>query len=150
MADLDHRFVTPPYLRITERKKTRSDHEVYLWQLRISQPNVAQVSMPVVHSFEHFLGDTLCATREDIVNIAPMGCQTGFYIASLIEDFNEMAELLAGVLESIGGATEVPLADTVHCGWAENHSLAGVQELAAWLLRRRPEWADFGAAAREL
>ncbi|NKQ55019.1 S-ribosylhomocysteine lyase [Amycolatopsis sp. K13G38] len=149
MADLDHRFVVPPYLRITERKKTSSGDEVYLWQLRLSQPNVAQVSMPVVHSFEHFLGDTLRATREDVINIAPMGCQTGFYIAAMIDDYEQMAELIAGVLASIGAATSVPLADPVHCGWAENHSLIGVQELAAWLLRQRSEWADPGPA-REL
>lgn len=150
MGDLDHRFVTPPYLRVAERKKTLASDGVYLWQLRIAQPNVAQVSMPVVHSLEHFLGDTLRATRDDVINIAPMGCQTGFYIVSLIRDFDELASLLVGVLESIGTATEVPLADPIHCGWAENHSLAGVQELAAWLLRRKSEWADAGAEAREV
>jgi S-ribosylhomocysteine lyase len=72
-----------------------------------------------------------------------MGCQTGFYIITLGPvDFAGLSELLARGLESVLSAAEVPLANDRQCGWASNHTLAGAQEVAAWLLRRRAGWAD--------
>ncbi|WP_020673084.1 S-ribosylhomocysteine lyase [Amycolatopsis nigrescens] len=149
MADLDHRFVAPPYLRLTDRRKT-SAGLVFVWHLRVAQPNIAQISTDTVHSLEHFIGDYLYNTSDDIITVAPMGCQTGFYIATSIEDYDELATLLAGVLERVLEADAVPHADPVHCGWAANHSLGGAQIAAAWLLGRQAEWADPGPDAREV
>jgi len=141
MADIDHRFMTPPSLRVSERRRTPSGDEVVQWDLRIAQPNVSHIAMPIIHSLEHFLGSYLRSNSDRITTVAPMGCQTGFYIGAIgISEFDEMAELLAGALEAVGTATEVPLANPVQCGWAENHTLDGAQRLAAWLLLRRDEW----------
>lgn len=149
MADLDHRSVTPPYLRLTDRRKT-STGEIFIWHLRVAQPNVAQIATPVMHSVEHFLGDYMCAASEDVITVAPMGCRTGFYIATTIEEFDDLSSMLATVLEHVLSATEVPHANPVQCGWAANHSLAGAQEVGRFLLSRRHEWAHPGADAREL
>lgn len=114
----------------------------YVWDLRIAQPNVSHISMPVIHSIEHFLGSILRDSSKVLV-VAPMGCQTGFYIVTLgISEFNEISELIAGALQSILDATEVPLANTTQCGWAVNHSLAGAKNVAGWLLSRRHEWGS--------
>ena len=151
MADLDHRFMTPPSLRVTDQRGTPSGDSTYLWDLRVAQPNVSHMAMPIVHSMEHFLGSYLRSASGQVIAVAPMGCQTGFYIATIgIGDFDQMSELLAGALASVADATAVPVADAIHCGWAENHTLAGAQELAAWLLRRRAEWRDPGKDAREI
>jgi S-ribosylhomocysteine lyase len=151
MADLDHRYMTPPSLRVTEQRQTPSGDWTYVWDLRIAQPNVSQIAMPVVHSLEHFLGTLMREASRQVVAVAPMGCQTGFYIVTIgIGDVEEIAELLASALLAVGDADAVPVANALQCGWAENHSLAGVQELAAWLLRRRSEWHEPGADAREV
>lgn len=141
MLEIDHSLMTPPSLRITYvRHSTAGDG--YVWDLRIAQPNVSHISMDVIHSIEHFLGSILRQSSPNVLVVAPMGCQTGFYIVTLgISDFTELSGLVADALSSIVDATEVPLADTTQCGWAENHSLAGAQSLARWLLSRRHEWA---------
>lgn len=143
--------MTPPSLRVSDRRSTPSGDHTYLWDLRIAQPNVSHLPMPVIHSLEHFLGSYLRSASDSVIAVAPMGCQTGFYIATIsIGDVEEMSELLAAALESVADAAAVPLANPIQCGWAENHTLAGVQELAAWLLRRRSEWHDPGKDAREV
>jgi S-ribosylhomocysteine lyase len=151
MADIDHRFMTPPSLRIVDERAGSDGDRVFVWDLRIAQPNVSNIAMPVVHSMEHFLGSYLKGASEAIVAVAPMGCQTGFYIVAVnIGTFDEMASLLEKALASVSGATEVPLSNVRQCGWAENHSIAGAQDLADWLLRRRPDWAEASSAAEEV
>src|SRR5882762_3289992 len=126
--------MTPPSLRVTYHRKTEFG-EMFVWDLRIAQPNVSHIAMPVAHSIEHFLGSYFSGQCDRVLNFGPMGCQTGFYIVTAgLGDFDEMAALLRSGLESILTATEVPLANPVQCGWAENHSLEGAQRVAAWLL----------------
>ena len=145
MPDIDHALMTPPSLRIAHvQHGTAGDG--YVWDLRIAQPNVSHISMPVIHSIEHFLGSILRESSSRVLVVAPMGCQTGFYIVTLgISDFTEMAELVADGLRSVLEATAVPLANTTQCGWAENHSLAGAKSVARWLLSRRHEWGNTAA-----
>jgi S-ribosylhomocysteine lyase len=147
MPDIDHSLMAPPSLRITYMRHTTAG-DGYVWDLRIAQPNVAHMPMAVIHSIEHFLGSILRESSPSVLAVAPMGCQTGFYIVTLgISDFNEISELIAAALRSILDATEVPLANTTQCGWAENHSLAGAKSVAGWLLSRRREWSNALAIA---
>jgi S-ribosylhomocysteine lyase len=140
MTDIDHRTMHPPFLRISFR--SANDAGVVVWDLRIAQPNVSHIPMPVVHSLEHFLGQDLRARSDAVAVVAPMGCQTGFYIVTIgIDSADVMHDLVASSLTKIVEAKVVPLANERECGWAENHSLIGVQRLALWLLSRRNSWS---------
>jgi S-ribosylhomocysteine lyase len=75
-----------------------------------------------------------------------MGCQTGFYVVTWLGDFDAVEAVFADVLGRIVEADEVPYANLVRCGWAENHSLAGAQRKAAELLEMRAQWRDVGQA----
>lgn len=137
--------MTPPSLRISDERHTEGGDLVRVWDLRVAQPNVSHLAMPVVHSIEHFLGSRLRAASPAVVAFAPMGCQTGFYIVTIGPvEAGELMELLARELAAIAGATEVPLASNRQCGWATNHSLTGAQDVAAWLLRHRDSWHQAG------
>lgn len=151
MPDLDHRSVEPPYLRIADRRSAPTGGAIVLWHLRISQPNVASISWPALHSIEHFLIYELRSAENAISLAAPMGCGTGLYIvANGLDDFQPMAALVADALTAITLASEIPYATEIHCGHAENHSLVGAQRVAAWLLSRRADWANAGANAVEI
>lgn len=148
MADIDHRLMMPPFLRVMERRRSTSGGETFLWDLRVGQPNVSSIAMPTVHSLEHFLASELRAKSEKVLAVAPMGCQTGFYIVAIdICDYDEMSGLLAVALEAVLVASEVPLANDIQCGWAQNHSLVGAQRVAAWLLHHRGQWQNAGMTA---
>jgi len=144
----DHLYMTPPSLRLSKTKQIDDSSTITVWDLRISQPNVSHISSGALHSMEHFLGVYLSEESSDIVNVAPLGCQTGFYIvAANLTDSHKLAQALESTLARILSAADVPLANEHQCGWAENHSLRGAQNLARWLLSRREEWDE---AVREV
>ena len=144
MSDPDHREMKPPSLRLSKKIEAGPEgRSVCVWDLRIAQPNVSNIDPKVLHSLEHFLGSIMPKMSSAIVNVAPLGCQTGFYIVAFdVDDFEQMATWLEASLQRTLEAEEVPLANDLQCGWAENHTLVGAQRVADWLLRRREEWAN--------
>lgn len=128
---MDHRDMTPPSLTLQ-----REAPLVRIWDLRLAQPNVSHLPTAAVHSLEHFLGSLLPEFDPRFILAAPMGCQTGFYIVTARVERGVVLRAVRGVLHQVQAATEVPLANNVECGWAENHSLRAAQEVAGWLLRR--------------
>ncbi|MCA3642767.1 MAG: S-ribosylhomocysteine lyase [Methylobacterium sp.] len=140
MPDLDHRVMRAPFLRRVEEHE-QDGAAVQVWDLRVAQPNVSHVDSRAVHSLEHFLAVLLKQQSNRIINVAPMGCQTGFYIVTLgVSDRDLMIDLVRSALEHIENATSVPLANEIQCGWAEHHSLAGARAIASWLLRNYGYW----------
>lgn len=136
MPDIDHRLVEPPYLRVSHEMKVH-EATIRVFDLRIGQPNVSHVPVPVIHSLEHFLGTLLRDASRDVAMVGVMGCQTGLYIVTVDLDRDDLTILLETALKAILVADEVPLANHEQCGWVENHSLVGAQEVASWLLRHR-------------
>lgn len=141
VPDMDHRQMTPPHLRIVKATAIPAGGEVYVWDLRIAQPNVSHCSTDAIHSLEHLLNVYMSRSSQEIIGVAPMGCQTGMYIFSTHGVSSKMAQTLSASLEEILTAPSVPLADTEQCGWAENHSLVGAQRIARWLLDRQQSWS---------
>jgi len=140
--------MNPPSLRVQREVTIAGDQTLLVWDLRIAQPNVTFLPSPVAHSLEHFLGVYLKEAANDVVNVAPMGCRTGFYIVtSGAMDAGRLASCLIQACRRICGSDSVPLADVINCGWAENHSLNGAQAVAEWLLLRATSWADTAGAA---
>lgn len=137
----DHHDMLPPSLRIAKSFCFEKKTTIYVWDFRISQPNVSYIPDNALHSLEHFLNVFLLEETPKVINVAPLGCQTGLYIVVAdLSNFSMLASLLVRVLERILLADAVPLANEKECGWAENHSLKGAQNLAAWLLSRKREW----------
>jgi S-ribosylhomocysteine lyase len=139
MPDIDHRLMTPPCLRVSHELEGLSGITC-VWDLRVGQPNVSHLEMSVMHSLEHFLAAILRAASDQVVAVAPMGCQTGFYIVTISLRREEVVDLLTAALERIIDAEEVPMANNQQCGWAENHSLVGAKEVAMWLLQHSGDW----------
>ncbi|WP_036529840.1 S-ribosylhomocysteine lyase [Nocardia sp. CNY236] len=152
MADLDHRHVEPPYLRVmSSYGPPGGESSAAVWDFRLVRPNREQVPGPVNHSLEHFLGAYVRRKHPTIMNVAPMGCRTGLYVWTIGPwTIDALADVLASGLRAIGEAEAVPLANVIQCGCAHYHSLQGVKELAAQLLRHRAGWSDPGPDAHEV
>ncbi|GAA2245154.1 hypothetical protein GCM10010401_18060 [Rarobacter faecitabidus] len=142
--NLDHRFVTPPYIRVADRKELPHGDALTKFDVRFTQPNSAHLEMPAVHSLEHLFAEHSRNHSDRVVDFSPMGCQTGFYL--LLSGHWEAAaaaDLVAATLQDILHASEVPAANEIQCGWGANHSLAGAQAAAAEFLAGREGWLDF-------
>ena len=139
--NLDHTKVKAPYVRLACVTDGDFGDKIYKYDLRVCQPNQDHMEMPSLHSLEHLMAELSRNHSDEIVDISPMGCQTGFYIALLnMGDYDEVLQLIENTLKDVLSATEVPACNVVQCGWAASHSLKGAQQIARGLLDKRGEW----------
>lgn len=139
--NLDHTKVKAPYVRLACVIDGDFGDKIYKYDLRVCQPNQEHMEMPSLHSLEHLMAELSRNHSDKIVDISPMGCQTGFYIALLnMGDYDEVLQLIENTLKDVLSATEVPACNVVQCGWAASHSLEGAQQIARGLLDKRGEW----------
>lgn len=139
--NLDHTKVKAPYLRLADKKQGEHGDVIFKYDLRICQPNQEHMEMPALHSLEHLMAELSRNHNGHVVDISPMGCQTGFYVSLLNEpEYRTALDLIEKTLRDVLEATEVPACNPVQCGWAASHSLEGAKELARKLLEKRGEW----------
>jgi len=142
IGELDHQKLKAPHVKL--RALTMGEHGdgVFSVDLRINQPNTKYLSTTELHSFEHFL---LAGFRkympQNFISVAPMGCQTGFYLILLNEgNAQKICDVYETILNDILAATEVPYANIRECGHFENHNLELAKDLAGKLLELKSEW----------
>ncbi|WP_079479358.1 S-ribosylhomocysteine lyase [Halobacillus salinus] len=141
--NLDHTKVKAPYVRLVGVTEGDNGDKIYKYDLRIKQPNKEHMEMPALHSLEHLMAENSRNHHDRIIDIGPMGCQTGFYIAVLNDDsYDNILEVIGKTLNDVLEAEEVPACNEVQCGFAASHSLEGAQELARELLSKRNEWTE--------
>lgn len=139
--NLDHTKVAAPYVRLAGIKEGKNGDVVHKYDIRLKQPNKEHMEMPALHSLEHLMAENVRNHTDLVVDLSPMGCQTGFYLSLINHDnYDEVLEILEKTLKDVLAATEVPACNEVQCGWAASHSLEGAQQLAKELLEKRAEW----------
>ena len=144
--NLDHRTVAAPYVRLADIKQLPAGDVIQKYDVRFTQPNVAHLEMPTVHSLEHLFAEHSRNHSDRVIDFSPMGCQTGFYLILQGEwAYDDVLGLVQDTLTDITTATEVPAANEVQCGWGANHTLSGAQEAAATFLDARAEWSQVTA-----
>ncbi|SEO16498.1 S-ribosylhomocysteine lyase /quorum-sensing autoinducer 2 (AI-2) synthesis protein LuxS [Amphibacillus marinus] len=140
--NLDHTKVKAPYVRLVGVTTGVNGDKVYKYDLRFKQPNEAHMEMPGLHSLEHLLAEKIRDHLDNVLDVGPMGCQTGFYLAVLNNDsYDDIIKALAVTLEDVMIATEVPACNEVQCGWAASHSLIDAQAIAQEMLNERSQWS---------
>ncbi|MFC4410432.1 S-ribosylhomocysteine lyase [Chungangia koreensis] len=139
--NLDHTKVAAPYVRLAGKKMGMNGDEIYKYDIRFKQPNKEHMEMAALHSIEHLMAENIRNHTDQVVDLSPMGCQTGFYLSVINhDDYSEVLTILEDTLEDVLKADEVPACNEVQCGWAANHSLEGAKELAREMLEKKDEW----------
>ncbi|WP_217608865.1 S-ribosylhomocysteine lyase, partial [Bacillus sp. GbtcB15] len=78
-----------------------------------------------IHTLEHLLAFNIREHAEkydhfDIIDISPMGCQTGYYlVVSGKPEVTEIIDLLEDTLKAAVEVTEIPAANETQCGQAK-------------------------------
>jgi S-ribosylhomocysteine lyase len=141
--NLDHTKVQAPYIRLAGITEGINGDTIHKYDLRFKQPNKEHMKMPALHSLEHLMAELIRNHHSTIVDLSPMGCQTGFYLTVLNDDnYDRILDTIEKTLEDVLEAEEVPACNEVQCGWAASHSLEGAKELARDMLAKRNEWED--------
>ncbi len=141
-VELDHRQMKAPHVKLRSITKGPAGDIVYCIDLRIYRPNEKYMSLPELHSMEHFLLAGFQKYMPDnFISVCPMGCQTGFYLVLFNEGRAErICSAYESILNDIISATEVPYANISQCGNYRNHSLMMAKVLAWQVLEARSCW----------
>jgi S-ribosylhomocysteine lyase len=123
--DLDHTKVRAPYIRLAGLKRTPRGDAISKYDLRLLQPNQAAIEPAALHTLEHLLAGYLRDHLEDVVDVSPMGCRTGMYMAVIGEPDEE------GVLRAFESALgdvmshdrPIPGVSELECGNFRDHDL---------------------------
>ncbi len=141
-VELDHRLLRAPHVKLRSITAGPMGDFVFCIDLRIFRPNEEYMSQTELQSMEHFL---LAGFQKylpgNFISVAPMGCQTGFYLVLLDEGHAGLICLVyEKILLDILNAHEVPYANIEQCGNYQNHNLELAQKLARYILEMKESW----------
>ncbi|KAB3535930.1 S-ribosylhomocysteine lyase [Alkaliphilus pronyensis] len=132
---MDHTKVKAPFVRKCGQIKTPKGDVITKFDLRFTQPNVNAMPTGAIHALEHLMAGYLREEVEDIVDISPMGCRTGFYLIKIGEATEEeIAKGLINTLKKVINSQEIPALNPVQCGNYRDMSLFGGKEYAKEVL----------------
>ena len=128
---LDHTKVKAPYVRKCCVLDGKNGDKVTKFDLRFLQPNVEAFGTAALHGLEHLLATYLRETMDDIIDLSPMGCRTGYYLIMWGDvEPTYVKEGLEKALEMVLTTDEIPASTAVECGNYRDLSLFGAKEYA--------------------
>lgn len=136
---LDHRTVKAPYIRKAGQLTGPKGDIITKYDVRLTQPNADAIPTGGLHTLEHLFATYFREYYDDIIDISPMGCRTGFYLIKFGDaPADELVDVLKKVLERVIEAKEedVPATNEVQCGNYKDHSLFTAKEYAKEVLVR--------------
>lgn len=130
--DLDHSKVQAPYVRLAGVKLTPRGDAISKYDLRLLQPNRGAIDPAALHTLEHLLAGYLRDHLQNVVDVSPMGCRTGIYMAVIGEPDER------GVLQAFQAALEdtaahdrpIPGVSELECGNYRDHDLSAARQHA--------------------
>lgn len=141
--ELDHDRVRAPYVRLAGRHVGPKGDVITKFDLRLVQPNEAEIPTAALHTIEHLLAGYLrsafaapALAGSEIIDASPMGCRTGFYLTVLGEPAEEaVLGAFRVALERVAAHEgAVPGRARQACGNWRDHSLEGAKAWAAAVL----------------
>ncbi|SHK52161.1 S-ribosylhomocysteine lyase /quorum-sensing autoinducer 2 (AI-2) synthesis protein LuxS [Paramaledivibacter caminithermalis DSM 15212] len=137
---MDHTKVEAPFVRKCGVIQTPKGDIITKFDLRFTQPNREAMPTSAVHGIEHLLAGFIREEIENVIDISPMGCRTGFYLILIGEKSeDEIAVALMKALEKILAADEIPAVNPIQCGNYRDMSLFGAKEYSKSVLNKLKE-----------
>ncbi len=134
---MDHTKVKAPFVRKCGTITTPKGDLISKFDLRFTQPNLEAMPTGAIHALEHLMAGYFREELEDIVDLSPMGCRTGFYLIKVGDNsIEEIEEALVKVLIKVLASTEIPALNPVQCGNYRDMSLFGAKEYAREVLEK--------------
>ena len=134
--ELDHTKVKAPFVRKCCVLKGKAGDLVTKFDIRFMQPNKEELESAGIHTLEHFMATFMREKTDDIIDLSPMGCRTGFYMTVWGEpDVSDIIEWTVYALEKIMSQTEIPAMNEIQCGNYKLHSLELAKEYADKVLK---------------
>ncbi|MDA3945989.1 MAG: S-ribosylhomocysteine lyase [Helicobacteraceae bacterium] len=155
---VDHTIMPAPAVRKAKGMKTPSGDDITVFDLRFYVPNKAKMTTEGAHTLEHlfagFMRDHLNSDKVEIIDLSPMGCQTGFYMSLIGEPDEETVakaweESMKDVL-NVKSQKDIPELNLYQCGTYKMHSLQDAKSIANDVLKAGIGIMDNDALALDL
>lgn len=144
--NLDHTKVKAPYIRKVTTIEGEHGDVIRKYDIRFCQPNKEYMNMPGLHALEHLLAENIRNHIDNVVDLSPMGCQTGFYLMLMNQDSDDLVyKAVENTLKDVIVATEIPADNEVQCGNAASHDLEDAKKIAKKMLDKKDEWHEIFA-----
>lgn len=128
---LDHTKVIAPFVRLAGRYEGPKGDVISKFDLRFLQPNKGAIPTSAMHTLEHLLAIYFRKEIDNVIDVSPMGCRTGFYFLCFGEAKPVIVmNALEKVLKKVISTREIPAANAIQCGNYLDHSLSGAIEYA--------------------
>lgn len=126
--ELDHDRVTAPYIRKAKVMTVNPlfpDCVISKFDVRFAQPNQEFLSNGALHTLEHLFATFIRQMTDQLIDVSPMGCRTGFYFVFCNDqDPAWVARLVRNALIDVSRFTgEIPGASRKECGNYREHDL---------------------------
>ena len=130
--DLDHTQVHAPYVRLAGLKRTPHGDAISKYDLRLLQPNAGAIDPAAIHTLEHLLAGYLRDHLDSVVDVSPMGCRTGMYMAVIGEpDEGGVLEAFSAALRDVAAHDRpIPGVSELECGNYRDHDLEAARKHA--------------------
>ncbi len=135
---VDHTIMPAPAVRRAKGMKTPCGDKLTVFDLRFYKPNKAKMTTEGAHTLEHlfagFMREHLNSDKVEIIDLSPMGCQTGFYMSLIGEPTEETVAAaweasMKDVLE-VKSQNDIPELNVYQCGTYKMHSLQDAKVIA--------------------
>jgi S-ribosylhomocysteine lyase len=155
---VDHTIMPAPAVRRAKGMQTPSGDKLTVFDLRFYKPNKAKMTTEGAHTLEHlfagFMRDHLNSDSVEIIDLSPMGCQTGFYMSLIGEPEEETVvkaweASMKDVLE-VKSQNDIPELNVYQCGTYKMHSLQDAKVIAQDVLTAGIGIMDNDALALDL
>lgn len=121
---LDHTKVRAPYARECTILTGEKGDVVAKYDIRFCQPNKEEMQSEGLHTLEHLLATYLREDMQNIIDLSPMGCRTGFYMTVWgKQDVNFIIKCVENALKKVLTAEVIPAENKIQCGNYRLHSL---------------------------
>ena len=131
--DLDHTKVKAPYVRLAGTKQTPRGDTISKYDLRLLQPNSGAIEPAAIHTLEHLLAGYLRDHIENVIDVSPMGCRTGMYMAIIGEPDEQgiLRGFEAALRDTAAHDRPIPGVSELECGNYQDHNLSAARQHAA-------------------
>ena len=126
--ELDHDKVTAPYIRKAKVMGVNPKYPecvISKFDVRFAQPNQKYIPNDALHTLEHLFATFMRKYTDELIDISPMGCRTGFYFVFCNDkEVTWVAEMIYQALQEVlefNGS--IPGAARKECGNYLEHDL---------------------------
>lgn len=135
---VDHTIMPAPAVRRAKGMQTPSADKITVFDLRFYKPNEDKMSTKGAHTLEHlfagFMREHLNSEDTEIIDLSPMGCQTGFYMSVIGDPVEQrVANAWKASMEDVlkvESQNDIPELNIYQCGTYKMHSLDEAKKIA--------------------